>query len=164
MSDDNVNEIRQQIKEHITNYGAVSANTNSSSTQYFNNISPILATAYYCNNNDILQDHLVTIVGWDDNYAKENFNASCRPTNNGAWLIQNSYGAGFNGGYYYISYEDVMVERQNTGIVTIKDRDYKNLYQYDILATSIVTPVTRSDNDETVNTLYEANVFTRKES
>lgn len=164
LSDDNVNEIRQQIKEHITNYGAVSANTNSSSTQYFNNISPILATAYYCNNNDVLQDHLVTIVGWDDNYAKENFNASCRPTKNGAWLIQNSYGAGFNGGYYYISYEDVMVERQNTGIVTIKDRDYKNLYQYDILATSIVTPVTRSDNDETVNTLYEANVFTRKES
>ena len=29
-------------------------------------------------------DHDVTVVGWDDNYSKENFNQGYRPTNNGA--------------------------------------------------------------------------------
>lgn len=164
LSDDAVNEIRQQIKDHIATYGAVSANTNSSAVQYFNNSSPILATSYYCNNNSVLQDHLVTIIGWDDNYAKEHFNSSCRPSKDGAWLALNSYGAGFNGGYYYISYEDVMIERQNTGIVSVKDRDYKNLYQYDILAGNINFSPEIGETGKHPTTMYAANIFTRKES
>lgn len=70
-------------------YGGVSANTNSSQTQYFNNVSPILATAYYCDEPNITPDHLITIVGWDDNYSKENFNAAHRPTKmvHGLYLI-----------------------------------------------------------------------------
>lgn len=73
-------------------------------------------------------DHLITIIGWDDNYSKENFNAAHRPTKNGAWLVLNSYGTGFNGGYYYISYEDTMVGKDNTGTLIVSDRDYKNVY------------------------------------
>lgn len=63
LSEEDVINIRNQIKEHIVTYGGVSANTNSSQTQYFNNVSPILATAYYCDEPNITPDHLVTIVG-----------------------------------------------------------------------------------------------------
>ena len=162
LSDEDVLNIRNQIKEHIVVYGGVSANTNSSQTQYFNNVSPILATAYYCDDPSITPDHLITIVGWDDNYSKENFNAAHRPSKDGAWLVLNSYGTGFNGGYYYISYEDVMVGRDNTGTVLVSDRDYKNAYQYDVLGSNV--HVGLNGNDVPLTEVYAANVFTRKDS
>lgn len=164
LTDDQVKNIRQQIKNHITNYGGVSATTNLSQTQYFNRITPISTTAYYCNNNDVIQDYLVTIIGWDDTYSKENFNSSCRPTKDGAWLVLNSCGKGVNKEYYYISYEDVMIEKETTGIVTVSDRDYKNLYQYDILAPSVHLSPEISGSDEPVKEAYVANVYTRKET
>ena len=39
-------------------------------------------------------NHAVTIVGWDDNYPKENFLSEHQPTYNGAWLVKNSWGSG----------------------------------------------------------------------
>ncbi len=51
-------------------------------------------------------NHAVTVVGWDDNYPKENFVhtyvdqeshervESPAPANNGAWLVKNSWGSG----------------------------------------------------------------------
>ena len=38
-------------------------------------------------------NHVVCIVGWDDNYSKENFNAEYMPPGNGAWLVKNSWGS-----------------------------------------------------------------------
>ena len=163
LTNSEVEAIRRQIKEHITNYGGVSTNTNSSQLQYFNTNAPTLATAYYCNNNDIIQDHLVTIIGWDDTYSKDNFNSICKPSKDGAWLVLNSYGKGFNQGYYYISYEDVMVERQTTGIITVSDRNYKNLYQYDILSNSINFSPKVNGSSDSIKEVYMANVYTRKE-
>lgn len=57
--------------------------------------------AQYVNNNDEEADHEVTVVGYDDNYAKENFvrkdkNGNNDPTTippaNGAFIVKNSYG------------------------------------------------------------------------
>ena len=39
-------------------------------------------------------NHAVTIIGWDDNYPKENFLADHQPPENGAWLVRNSWGSG----------------------------------------------------------------------
>ena len=39
-------------------------------------------------------NHVVCIVGWDDNYPKENFPAAHQPEGNGAWLVKNSWGSG----------------------------------------------------------------------
>lgn len=39
-------------------------------------------------------NHAVTIVGWDDNYPKENFLSEHQPPENGAWLVKNSWGSG----------------------------------------------------------------------
>ncbi len=44
-------------------------------------------------------NHAVTIVGWDDNYPKENFLEGKQPPENGAFLIKNSWGAETNGGF-----------------------------------------------------------------
>ncbi|MBP5177063.1 MAG: hypothetical protein ILP02_00590 [Clostridia bacterium] len=38
-------------------------------------------------------NHSVSIIGWDDNYPKENFLADHRPAGDGAWLIKNSWGS-----------------------------------------------------------------------
>ena len=52
--------------------------------------------------------HSIEVVGWDDNYAAENFTGSAgTPDNPGAWLIKNSYGTNYgDSGYFWISYED----------------------------------------------------------
>ena len=81
-----VEEIRNEIKYHILNYGAVTAITSSSSMQYYNNSS------YYCDNLLSKIDHQITIIGWDDNYPVENFNSNHRPSKPGAYIVQNSYG------------------------------------------------------------------------
>ena len=39
-------------------------------------------------------NHGVTIIGWDDNYPKENFLPEHQPPENGAWLVRNSWGSG----------------------------------------------------------------------
>ncbi|MEE3403184.1 MAG: C1 family peptidase [Acutalibacteraceae bacterium] len=49
--------------------------------------------------------HAVVLVGWDDNFPKENF--THKAPGNGAWIIRNSYGENYKNsdhGYIYISY------------------------------------------------------------
>ncbi len=53
-------------------------------------------------------NHEIILVGWDDNYPKDRF--WYEPNNNGAFIAKNSWGDDFgDGGYYYISYEDIHV-------------------------------------------------------
>ena len=64
---------------------------------------------YYCNDETFVKDeqHAILIVGWDDNYSRDNFRDNNKPKNDGAWLVKNSWG-NYNdeGGYFWISYED----------------------------------------------------------
>lgn len=39
-------------------------------------------------------NHAVTLIGYDDNYPKENFIEGHQPPENGAWLVKNSWGSG----------------------------------------------------------------------
>lgn len=47
--------------------------------------------------------HAVMVVGWDDNFSKDNFTAASKPENDGAWLIRNSWG--IYASYFWMSYE-----------------------------------------------------------
>lgn len=84
-----------------------------------------------------LVNHEVSIVGWDDNYSKENFNANHRPPEDGAWIVKNSWGTnwGIEGsGYFYLSYYDKSI--CDAAVFVAEDsaygeHKYDNLYQYD---------------------------------
>ena len=84
-------EIMPQIKEHIVNYGGIYAGIHGANVlgDAYNNETG----AIYCTNTIFEpMDHTVVIIGWDDNYSVENFNEDQRPTENGAWIIKNSWG------------------------------------------------------------------------
>ena len=73
--------------------------------------------------------HCVTIVGWDDNYPRDNF--ANRPSGDGAWLIANRYGTKYNdNGYFWMSYYEPSI----CDIFTLDVEpvsNYDNNYQYD---------------------------------
>lgn len=50
--------------------------------------------AHYTWTESAMANHAVTIIGWDDNYPRENFLADHMPPENGAWLVKNSWGSG----------------------------------------------------------------------
>ncbi|RAP49012.1 MAG: hypothetical protein BZ138_08420, partial [Methanosphaera sp. rholeuAM270] len=89
------------IKEAILNYGAVTASINGClDAEYWN---PETNSIYYPDSREI--DHILAVVGWDDNYSRENFLVT--PPGDGAWILKNSYGPNkYEKGYLYMSYYD----------------------------------------------------------
>ena len=85
-------QIKQQMKQHISDYGGIYTQIYGSSlnnNECYNNKTGAL----YCDDDTKYQiNHSVLIVGWDDNYSKDNFIESKKPQNNGAWIIKNSWG------------------------------------------------------------------------
>ena len=112
------------IKDAIMNYGAVQT-AMYASDRYLNKAE----WAHYCPRR-VNGNHAVAIIGWDDNYPKENFRQT--PPKDGAWLIRNSWGKGMGiDGYYWASYYDTVVGTNNA-VYFAKDKgesDY--IYQYD---------------------------------
>ena len=53
-------------------------------------------------------NHQVVIIGWDDNYSKDNFKE--QPPKNGAFLIKGSWGTEINKGFVWISYYDKSID------------------------------------------------------
>ena len=52
-------------------------------------------------------NHDVLLIGWDDEYAADNFVSDLRPSGKGAWKARNSWGSGWGiNGEFWISYED----------------------------------------------------------
>lgn len=141
--------------------------------------------SYYAENKSFYQDanHAALIVGWDDDYSKENFSPTSRPSNNGAWLVKNSYGPDlFDDGYFWLSYEDPSLGSFCRYIVE-KVSSYDDVYEYDgagyITAYSFdaAANVFTADNDCTLtdvsfympagnpaNTKYEVSVYRLSEN
>ncbi|HHU84013.1 MAG TPA: hypothetical protein GXZ23_02430 [Clostridiales bacterium] len=71
---------------------------------YYNEIYLSQTNAYYVAY-ALPQNHDVLCVGWDDNYDKNNFNATIKPEGNGAWICRNSWNTDWgDNGYFYVSY------------------------------------------------------------
>ncbi len=90
-------------------------------------------------------NHVVTVVGYDDNYPKENFakidsegiiDEESIPPTDGAFIMKNSNGEYGLDGYFYISYHDHSISHpisyvfDNNDSVTYKNPNYD---QYDML-------------------------------
>lgn len=146
--EEDVKKVRSQIKQHIQSYGAVTALTYTASSLYFNDDF----TAYYCDSNLHTPDHQVTIVGWDDNYSKDNFNEAHRPSSNGAYIVMNSHGTqNYENGFLYISYEDAFIEGNVLGVRQTKESKEEKVYQYDELGMNMQISASKP--------IYGANVF-----
>lgn len=73
--------------------------------------------------------HAVMIVGWDDDFSRDNFTAAEKPSENGAWLVRNSWGLYAN--YFWMSYETVSLADTAWVFDFAEQDDYDNNYQLD---------------------------------
>ena len=136
-------ELKKQIQEHgsvkvsvyaissQSKYNQVVPIKNSDGTVVgnvgYNSSTAALYGTYKTTNHDVL------LVGWDDNYSKDNFLSGLRPSSNGAWKVRNSWGTGFGqNGYFWVSYEDASLL---SGKATSFDAENKDIadfcYSYD---------------------------------
>lgn len=104
-------------------------------------------TAAYCypvgKSNSTVINHIVTVVGWDDTYSKDNFLPVSNVTSDGAWIIKNSWGEKKgDGGYYYLSYQDPNISKLvSAEAVAASDQKYRNNYFYDGSSALSVIPI-----------------------
>lgn len=98
-----------------------------------------------------MANHCVTIIGWDDNYSRDNFRN--RPSGDGAWLIANSYGGEYNdNGYFWLSYyEPSICDIYTFDVEPVSN--YDNNYQYDAIGYGDVVYIKNTN-------IKGANVFT----
>lgn len=123
----------EKIKEMVYKYGGVQSSlytsiTNANGTsKYYNK-----EKAAYCYIGEEKPNHDVVIIGWDDNYPKENFNANIE--SNGAFICQSSWGETFGEkGVFYVSYMDANIGIHNVVYTGVEKVDnYDRIYQTDL--------------------------------
>ncbi len=146
---------RSTVKKCIIDNASVVANFSTHTKFYTDN-----NTNYYCPQMPSkVSGHSICIVGWDDDYDKENFTVkdtvqptaedrengitkpyqkSFTPENNGAWLCKNSWGKNNSiEGMFWISYEDKTIFSEKfapTFCITDYEKisDFKHIYQNEI--------------------------------
>lgn len=138
---------RDAVKQAIMDYAAV-VTSYYSEEEHYNDTN----TSYYYDEIET-KNHGATIVGWDDNYSKDNFKE--KPEHDGAWLVKNSWGKRWgNEGYFWLSYYDknMLEEKGACFSMAVNTNDYKDRYQYD----GTYSPWKMG------NVKYQANIFTSK--
>ena len=99
---DELTERRESLKQTIITYGGVIAYISNNGIK-----DGLNSSGKVCLCKDIITaagNQAVVIIGWDDNFSKDNFPESCRPTSNGAFIVQSFDDV------FYVSYEDIYVE------------------------------------------------------
>ena len=110
------------IKKCIMKYGSVSATYYSDYSEYDENC------LYY---NNIVADlnHAINIVGWDDTIKKEDFKGEYKPSDDGVWIVKNSWGErGPYNGYFYMSQSQYLADVVAYEYMNSNEYDYNYFY------------------------------------
>ena len=127
------------VKKLIKDYGAVVA-------VYYDE------DGIYCRDNNCYYlsynpgtNHVIALVGWNDNFSRENFTNGAQPEGDGAWLVRNSWEAGnyvnekgeltgehaaYNS-YFWLSYYDQSLWTGAYAVDMDRVNTYDHNYQYD---------------------------------
>lgn len=144
----------EAIKTAVFKYGGVQSSlysmlkSSSSDSEFYNS-----RTNAYCYIGTEKPNHDVVIIGWDDNYSKDNFSVSLE--GDGAFICQNSWGENFGeDGVFYVSYYDTNIGTHNVVYTGIESTDnYDRIYQSDLCGWVNKMGYDKED-------MYGANVFT----
>lgn len=124
----------ETIKKMVYEYGAVESSLYLSTTTRYDGETGYynIRNNAYCYTGDLKPNHDVVIIGWDDDFSKENFNADV--AGDGAFICRNSWGSDFGDqGNFYISYYDTVLGTSNEVYTKIEPVDnYDNIYQSDL--------------------------------
>ncbi len=152
----------QAVKQLVYDLGAagISYHAENATSAVANNLYDSEHNSYF-DPNIRTTNHAVTVVGWDDDFPRENFKGSVKPQGDGAWLIRNSWQAGGNfdnsqqyAGYFWLSYYSMSNGDSVNAFVFDKGDDYAHNYQYDGSMDSSLFALS------TANWVRGANVFT----
>ena len=169
------------IKKEVTSGRAVAIQYHQESPSEYGTkyINPDTWAQYTYDDDSLAHpDHVVTIVGYDDNYSTDNFlqGEDQTPPANGAFLVKNSYGASTNEfpnkddwgeldqdgnhtGYFWLSYYDLSIrypESFNFDLDPATMSEDYDINQYDYLFYSdLFTP-------SSTKKMSSANEFTAK--
>lgn len=124
----NIKENPDDVKQMIMKHGGVGVMY----SHYYDGMTSVVhPSAYYDNGKQTGGGgtHAVMVVGWDDDYSKDNFQTGEKPTKNGAWLIRNSWG--FTQSYFWMSYETTSLASTAYAFDCTNTRPYDNNYQLD---------------------------------
>ena len=145
----------ETIKSAIFRYGAIETSIYSA-LEYVDSYSMYYSSEYaaYYYDGDETPNHDVVVVGWDDNFPKENF--TIQPEGDGAFICKNSWGQDFGDeGFFYISYYDTNIGMNSVVYTKIGNSDnYDKIYQSDLMGE--VGTMGFDDRPEA----YFANVYT----
>ena len=117
---------RQEMKKGIMEYGSLGIHYSAlgSNGSFYN-----AEYASHYAHRATTPDHAVTIVGWDDDFPKENFNV--QPPGDGAWQVRNTWGDGHGQkGYFWLSYYDQSMTAGRAYNAVAPDK-YDHIYHYD---------------------------------
>lgn len=122
----------EEIKRMVFKYGGVEssiylpADLMISKSDYYNS-----EKSAYCYKGKKGANHDIVIVGWDDNYSKNNFNGA---KEDGAFICLNSWGKEFGkDGLFYVSYECDSFAEVSVCYTQIEDtNNYGHIYQSDL--------------------------------
>lgn len=77
-------------------------------------------------------NHAITIVGWDDDFSKDNF--ITKPEIDGAWIVRDAQSEAFGDkGYFYVSFQSVSMGENPYVFTEVTEPQY-GIYQHDELA------------------------------